>query len=211
MNSRMQDRATEAASEPVAGIDEEQARRAGLYALLAALMRDAPDAAVLDYLAGLDGAADGHANELLLSLAMLALSARTCDVATLREEYHELFIGLGRGELVPYGSWYQTGFLNERPLSELRDDLARLGFEREDEVHEPEDHVAALCEVMALLIQEGHPLEEQHAFFDAHLAPWVERFFADLAEARSAVFYRAVARFGRAFLAIESRYLNLLD
>ncbi len=85
---------------------------------------------------------------------MLSLAAEHSSTESLRDEYHALFIGLGRGELVPYGSWYQTGFLMEKPLGLLRADLARLGFERAEEVHEPEDHVAALCEVMALLIQD---------------------------------------------------------
>ena len=200
----------EAAIPASAGIDEEQARRAGFYSLVAALLRRPPDENVLAQLSGLEEEG-GQGNELLLALSSLALSARTSRPHELREEFHELFIGLGRGELVPYGSWYLTGYLNERPLSMLRDELATLGFERADNVHEPEDHVAALFEVMAMLIAEGTPVEQQARFVNAHIAPWVERFFGDLEQARSAVFYKAVARLAAAFWRIETRYLTLLD
>ncbi|MEW8584258.1 MAG: molecular chaperone TorD family protein, partial [Candidatus Thiodiazotropha sp.] len=112
-------------------------------------------------------------------------------------------------ELVPYGSWYLTGFLMEKPLGRLRDDLARLGFQRQEGVTEPEDHVAALCEVMGMLITEGIEFERQSHFFESPMAGWLERFFADLSEAKTAVFYRAVGRFGAAFAAMEKRYLSM--
>ncbi len=128
----------------------------------------------------------------------------------LDDEYHRLFIGLGRGELVPYGSWYQTGFLMETPLAVLRRDLVALGFERQPGVREPEDHVAALCEVMyALAMEPGMDLERQRDFFQAHIESWIERFCADLESAESAVFYRAVARLGMAFFDLERRYLAM--
>ena len=126
----------------------EQAHRAGLYNLLGALLRDYPSPATLDYTAAL-GANDAAGPELEMAVSMLGLAARHSSVDAVRDEYHTLFIGLGRGELVPYGSWYQTGFLMEKPLSILRTDLAQLGIERDPEVREPEDHIAALCEVMA--------------------------------------------------------------
>jgi TorA maturation chaperone TorD len=190
---------------------EEQARRAALYQLLAGLLRDAPGEAVLDYTRGLEADAGGRQSELPLALSTLALAARHSAVDSVRDEYHMLFIGLGRGELVPYGSWYQTGFLMEKPLGLLRADLRRLGFERDDDVREPEDHIAALCEVMSLMILDGIPIENQQQFFDHHLGNWAGDFFRDLAGAESAVFYRSVARLGEAFLSLETRYLSLLD
>lgn len=191
--------------------NDEQAHRAGMYSMLAALLRDAPDDGLLEFFAALHAETTTDSSELALSLDMLALAARHSDTPALRDEYHVLFIGLGRGELVPYGSWYQTGFLMEKPLGLLRADLAALGFERDPDVHEPEDHIAALCEVMAMLIQEGVSLERQQQFFSAHIDTWADDFFKDLAEARSAVFYKSVARFGRAFIALDSRYLSLSD
>lgn len=194
---------------PAAGLAEEQAWRAGGYALLAALLRSAPDQAVLDHIGGLDQQTDAVENELLISLSMLALAARNVNPMEVEDEFHSLFIGLGRGELVPYGSWYQTGFLMEKPLGLLRDDLQALGFERDESVKEPEDHVAALCEVMSMLIGDIQAEQKQQAFFDNHMGSWVTKFFEDLGNARSATFYQSVARFGAAFIALEKRYLSL--
>ena len=94
---------------------------------------------------------------LAASWQMLAVAASRADLEQLREEYDALFIGLGRGEVVPYGSWYLTGFLMEQPLAQLRGDLRELGIERQAGVHEPEDHAAALCDTMALLITGDEP------------------------------------------------------
>ncbi len=110
---------------------------------------------------------------------------------------------------MPFASWYQTGFLMEKPLAVLREDLAALGFERQSDTHEPEDHVAALCEVMAILISDGQDLSRQAEFFNAHLAPWLDHFFSDLSTAKNAVFYRAVGRLGRAFIEFERNYLSM--
>lgn len=196
---------------PGAAIPEDQARRSALYGLLGALLRSPPDEEVLDYTRRLDGDAGKEKTGLPFALHTLALAARHSSGGALRDEYHALFIGLGRGELVPYGSWYQTGFLMERPLGVLRADLRRLGFEREPDVHEPEDHIAALCEVMSLLIQDDAALDVQRQFFNSHLGNWAPDFFGDLERADSAVFYRSVARLGASFLALEARYLSLLD
>jgi TorA maturation chaperone TorD len=185
----------------------DQARRAAFYSLLAALLRNAPDADVLAYCLSLD--TTDQKSELGAAVNTLVLAAKHSEPQRLKEEFHELFIGLGRGELVPYGSWYQTGFLMERPLGQLRADLAKLGFERSDDVHEPEDHIAALMEVMAMLIYEGAPQEQQRLFFETHISPWAKDFMKDLSVAETATFYRSVARLGCAFVAIESQYLNL--
>jgi TorA maturation chaperone TorD len=200
-----------ATGDPAAAPATEQIRRAGIYALLAALLRAAPGDEVLRYAAELEADADEEKTELALAFAMLALAARHSAAEALQDEYHALFIGLGRGELVPYGSWYQTGFLMEKPLGLLRADLAHLGFERADDVHEPEDHIAALYEVMAMLIRDGVATDRQKHFFDSHVGNWADDFFNDLAQAPSAVFYRSVARLGSAFMALEQRYLSLLD
>lgn len=189
-------------------LNEEQHYRAAAYSLLAALLRTPPDAGLLTQAAGF-AQADAAGDELALSMSMLGLAASTCNVQQVDDEFHDLFIGLGRGELVPYGSWYLTGFLMEKPLSRLRDDLALLGFERASNFTEPEDHVASLCEVMAMLISEGDDESAQQSFFEAHIGSWFERFFSDLSEAKSAVFYRAVGRFGAMFTALDKRYLNM--
>jgi TorA maturation chaperone TorD len=192
--------ASQHAAEP---LPDEEAQRAQIYALLARLLAAPPDAKLLAGLAEL-GADD---SELGRAFTTLARSAATADPASVAEEYHDLFIGLTRGELLPYGSYYRTGFLHEKPLAALRAALARLGVARAPEIKEPEDHIAALCEVMAGLIEGAYgapqPLAVQREFFEAHLAPWAGRFFAELAGAEAARFYVAVGELGRLFVAIE--------
>jgi TorA maturation chaperone TorD len=188
--------------------DAEQQYRAGTYSLLAALLRSAPEQALLDHVTDLAAIKQTN-DELLFAMSVLGLAAKDVTPEKISDEYHALFIGLGRGELVPYGSWYLTGFLMEKPLAVLREDLAQLGFERNSDTHEPEDHVAALCEVMAMLINDGQELARQVDFFETHMAPWFDRFFTDLSAAKSAVFYRAVGRFGAAFTELERDYLAM--
>lgn len=186
----------------------EDAARAGLYSLLAALLREVPEAQLLDRVAGLDAATGRDA--FALAWEGLRLAAGQVTPAQADDEYHRLFIGLGRGELVPYGSWYQTGFLMELPLGALRRDLAALGFERAPGVHEPEDHVAALCEVMAqLALDPDIPVERQRGFFRAHIGPWIRRFCRDLDAVPAAPLYGAVGRLAAAFFEIEGRYLEI--
>lgn len=195
--------------ETVMVVSAEDRARADVYALLGALLAAPPRERTLEMLRALPGA-DSEDGDLTAAWAMLKQAADRAEAEALTSEYHDLFIGIGRGELVPYGSWYVTGFLMERPLAELRVDLARLGFERIEEVHEPEDHVAALCETMSLIANDDTvPFEQQREFFRKHLEPWVGRFFADLQGAQSASFYRAVGLVGERFIQIEQTYLAM--
>ena len=177
--------------------------RAHQYQLLARFLAAPPDAALLQLAAGFTG----DDTELGSALGALARVAARVTPEAAAAEYHDLFIGVPRGELLPYASYYLTGFLYERPLAKLRVDMARLGIARADEVKEPEDHIAALCDMMAGLITGafGPPLDlvGQRAFFDAHLAPWAARFFADLEGARSATLYAPIGTLGRVFIGIE--------
>ncbi|MGO9786346.1 MAG: molecular chaperone, partial [Stellaceae bacterium] len=177
------------------------------YALLASLLRRAPNAALLKRIAKLRG----DATPLGLAHADLAQAADAADPEKVGREFFDLFIGIGRGELLPYGSYYLTGFLNERPLARLREDLAGLGIERAERQYEPEDHAAILCEIMAGLAggEFPAPAEAQRQIFDKHLAPWIGRFFADLAAANAADFYRRVGTLGRLFIEIETEAFAL--
>ena len=178
------------------------AARAQEYALLAALLLSAPSPALLERIAQLrdDATPLGRAH------ANLAEAASQAVAADVEREYFDLFVGLGRGELLPYASYYLTGFLNERPLSRLRDDLTALGIERVENNCEPEDHAAALCEIMAGLASGRFPAspEVQRAFFEKHVSRWMGRLFADMETVKSAKFYRSVGALGRLFLEIES-------
>ncbi|GJL80382.1 MAG: hypothetical protein DHS20C01_00160 [marine bacterium B5-7] len=186
---------------------EDNQYRAGAYSLLAALLRSEPDTALLERASAFAESFAG--DELGASLATLGAASKAVKQEDVKHEYFSLFIGIGRGELLPYGSWYLTGFLMERPLGELRSDLAQLGFERQATNKEPEDHVAALCEVMSMLASEPDSFEMQRTFFTRHMAPWLSRFFNDLGKAKNASYYQAVARFGTAFTAFEEDYMGM--
>jgi TorA maturation chaperone TorD len=181
--------------------------RAREYELLAALLARSPDAALLKRLASIEGGGT------LLGLAHKALAAAAAEqeAAAVAREYFELFIGVGRGELLPYGSYYLTGFLHERPLARLRAELVALGIERVEGQCEPEDHAAILCEIMAGLVtgEFAAPVERQRYLFDRYLAPWMPRFFADLEAATAADFYRPVGAIGRLFIDLETEAFAL--
>jgi TorA maturation chaperone TorD len=182
--------------------DDVDALRAQEYALLALLLSRAPTAELLGRLAELRG----DASPLGLAHIALADAARTADPDAVSREYFDLFVGVGQGELLPYGSYYLTGFLHGRPLARLRQDLDALGIEADETLREPEDHIAILCEVMAGLA--GRQFEAQAGgekrFFERHLEPWGARFFADVETAQLARFYRAVGTVGRVFMAVEA-------
>jgi TorA maturation chaperone TorD len=187
--------------------DDIDLARAAEYALLARLLAGAPDRELLAGLARLPG----DATPLGQAHATLAVAAAATDSASVEREYFDLFIGLGRGELLPYASFYLTGFLHERPLARVREDLAALGVEREAARKEPEDHIALLCDVMAGLAEGRFEAAEagEARFFARHLQSWAGRFFADLEAAKSARFYRAVAGYGRVFLEIEGEAFTI--
>lgn len=183
-------------------VDEVDAARAQEYALLGALLSRAPDADLLARLARLRG----DATPLGLAHAALGEAAAHAKVERAEREFFDLFIGLGRGELMPYGSYYLTGFLHERPLARLRGDLSALGVERVDGNYEPEDHVATLCEIMSGLAggRFGAPRGSDRQIFEKHMAPWIGRFFTDLERAEAADLYRRIGALGRVFMEIEA-------
>jgi TorA maturation chaperone TorD len=182
--------------------DEVDKARSDQYALLASLLLRTPDTDLLMRLSGLQGTATP------LGLAHIALgqAAASASADMVKREYSELFIGVGRGELLPYASYYLTGFLNERPLARLRGDMARLGLERAEGHNEPEDHLGTLCEIMSGLAggRFETSADNEAAFFARHIEPWAGRFFADLEKAKAASFYRAVGAMGRMFIDIEA-------
>jgi TorA maturation chaperone TorD len=192
-------------------LNADQAVRINTYRLLATLLAAAPSEDVLTLLQQIDAPADNGDSGMAVSWQSLRLAGERATVEDVSDEYFDLFIGLGRGELVPYGSWYTTGFLMDRPLSVLRQDLAALGFERQEDIREPEDHAAALCETMSLIIDSDEiPFETQRKFFNDHIGTWIERFFVDLQGAKAARFYRSVGQFGQQFIEIENQYLAML-
>ena len=136
---------------------------------------------------------------------------RDANEHAVNSEFFNLFVGVGRGDVLPYASYYLTGFLHERPLARVREDLDRLGIARAGGTSEPEDHIAILCEVMAGLAGGTFEADfaEQAKFFERHLKPWAGRLFVDLELAKQATFYRAVGRVGRIFMELESEAFAL--
>lgn len=190
-------------------IAEEDRLRADLYDFLAALLAAPPDLRLLRKCAGLTG--DDSA--LGRGIATLAKLAQVAVPSSVEREFNDLFIGLGRGELLPYASFYLTGFLNEKPLAQLRRDMAAASIARAEDVFEPEDNIASLMEMMAGLIEGrfGAPasVARQREFFNRHIAPWAGHFFADLEGAKGSVFYAPVGAIGRAFMVIEKEAFRL--
>ena len=182
----------------------EDRARADLYDLLAALLRSPPTAEMLHALAALEG----DSTPLGEAVEALAHIAARMDAGRASHEFHDLFIGIGRGELVPYGSYYLTGFLNEKPLGELRRTMRERGMRRSSAVREPEDHIAALMEMMSGTIRGtlgvDRSLAAQRLFFDRHVGSWAGHFFRDLEAAPSAVLYAPIGTLGRAMMEVEA-------
>lgn len=188
---------------PDTTIAEEDRLRADMYNFLGALLARPPDQALLTQTAGLTGD-DTPMGEAINAMARLA---ERLTPAAVEREFNALFIGLGRGELLPYTSFYLTGFLNEKPLAMLRRDMAALSITRAPNVYEPEDNIASLMEVMGGLITgrfgQAADLAAQARFFNTHIGSWAPHFFADLEVADSSVFYAPVGTAGRVFMEIE--------
>jgi TorA maturation chaperone TorD len=182
---------------------EDQAR-ADLYALLSSLLLEIPTQDVLNKLSQLEGGE----SDIGSAISALARVARSVDAGSVEREYNVIFIGVGRGDILPYASYYLTGFLHEKPLADLRATMRRLGLKRSEGVVEPEDHLGTLCEMMAGLITGafGEPasLTIQKEFFNAHIAPWAAHCFSDLEKAENAVLYAPVGSLGRALMDIEN-------
>ncbi len=192
-------------------VADEDFLRARFYGLLAALLAAPPPDDLLRRIAALKP----DPTPLGSALGELALAAMAADADSVAEEFQTLFIGVTGGDLIPYASWYLTGFLQEKPLAALRDDMARLGVERSPDIPEPEDHAASLFEIMQGLItglfDAPLPLPAQKAFFATHMESWMPRFLADLEKAEAARFYRAVGKVGRVFLDIETQAFAMVD
>ncbi|AMJ63339.1 Cro/CI family transcriptional regulator [Bosea sp. PAMC 26642] len=188
-------------------IDEFDEARAREHQLVGSLIWRAPTVETLTALQGLQGDASP------LGMAHLALAEAAAETTpeAVRDEFFALFVGVGRGELLPYASYYLTGFLHERPLAHVREDMGRLGLARVERSGEPEDHIAILMDITASLIRGEVSADgiDDGAFFARHIAPWGERFFADLEIAKGANFYKAVGRLGGLFLSIEAQAARL--
>ncbi|MGX9356136.1 TorD/DmsD family molecular chaperone [Roseobacteraceae bacterium S113] len=190
-------------------ISPEDRQRADLYNFLGLLLAGPPDEMLLAQTAGLAG----DETDLGKAIGALAKLARVSKPRSVESEFNALFIGLGRGELLPYASYYLTGFLNEKPLAALRQDMTARGLARAENVFEPEDNIASLMEMMGAMIagrfDTPATLEAQKTFFNKHISPWASHFFSDLEGAKTSVFYAPVGTVGRAFMEIEQEAFRM--
>ncbi|MFM8865231.1 MAG: molecular chaperone [Limnohabitans sp.] len=194
-------------------LDEEIAR-AEMYGLLASLFYQPPGDELLAQLQAAVTEAPQQGGFLDEPWSDLVAQARAMTATQIAQEYNALFGGVGKPEVYLYGSHYLSGFLNEKPLVQLRDDLAALGLARDANMPETEDHVAYLMEVMRYLIAGDDVsvcnLTQQSGFFSRHLQPWVSRLCQTLADHPRAVFYARVAALSEAFVSVESQGFDLL-
>jgi len=187
--------------------DDVDLARAREYALLGTLLTRAPNSDLLRRI----GQLRGDATPLGIAHMRLAQAADGAAAESIEREFFDVFIGIGRGELLPYASYYLTGFLHERPLARLRDDLNRIGIARADGVAEPEDHAGILCEIMSGLAsgELSAPAGSDRLIYENHMASWIGRFFADLERVEASEFYRCVGGVGRVFMDIEAEAFAL--
>ncbi|MEX0287262.1 MAG: molecular chaperone [Paracoccaceae bacterium] len=196
-------------AETVPQIADEDRMRADLYNFIGLILSAPPDEMLLAQTKSLSGD-DSELGQAITTLAKVAALSKPRAVES---EFNKLFIGLGRGELLPYASYYLTGFLNEKPLATLRQDMTANGMERAENVFEPEDNIASLMEMMGAMIVGRFgalaDLTRQKTFFNKHIGPWAAHFFSDLEGAKNSVFYAPVGTVGRIFMEIETEGFRL--
>ena len=173
-------------------VSEEDVLRADMYDFLASLLRKEPSDELIEKVCQLEG------DETPIGSACLTLAhlAKTMDNGLIRNEYVEMFIGVGRGEILPFASYYLTGFFNDKPLANLRAEMSEIGIERAQDVKEPEDHIASLFDIMSGLIRgqfgRTFSIDEQAKFFKKHIEPWAGLLMQDIEAAKTVVFFSPV-------------------
>ena len=184
-------------------VDTEDQLRADMYSFLASLLRTEPNAELVNQLTNLESD-DSPIGKSIKTLSKLASSM---DIPTIRDEYVRIFVGVGRGEILPFASYYLTGFLKDKPLAKLRNDMKEIGIELAENVKEPEDHIASLFDMMSGLIlgkfNKKFSISEQKDFFNKHLGPWVDLLMRDIESSKIAVFYSPIGTIGKEFIEIE--------
>ncbi|MDC1067173.1 molecular chaperone TorD family protein [Alphaproteobacteria bacterium] len=184
-------------------INNEDQLRADMYSFLANLLRSEPSEELVNQLTKLES----DESPIGKSIKTLSKLASSLDLPTIRDEYVRIFIGVGRGEILPFASYYLTGFLKDKPLAKLRNDMKEIGIQLAENVKEPEDHIASLFDMMSGLIlgkfSKKFSIGEQKDFFNKHLAPWVDLLMRDIESSRIAVFYSPIGTIGREFMEIE--------
>jgi TorA maturation chaperone TorD len=195
------------------GFDEETAR-AEIYGLLSTLYYAAPTPELLAQLRVAVTEAPDSGSFLEAPWSAVIAASRELTDAQIAGEWNSMFGGVGKPEVYLFGSFYLSGFLNEKPLARLRETLIQYGLERDGAMYETEDHIAYVCEVMRYLIAGDDVtvsnLTNQKSFFGDHLQPWVGSMCDTLVANPRAKFYAALAEFTRSFMSVESQGFDLL-
>ena len=199
---------------PVSSALDEETARAEVYGLLAALFYAPPSPDLLAQLRVAVTEAPAAGGFLEEPWRQFVGTVRGLSDAQVAAEYDALFGGVGKPEIYLFGSWYLSGFLNEKPLAALRGDLAELGLSRDESMTETEDHFACVCEVMRYLIAgddvEIANLTQQQKFFSAHVLTWAPAMCEAIAAHPKARFYAALAGFTAAFVSVETQGFDLM-
>lgn len=199
---------------PVSSALDEETARAEVYGLLAALYYAPPSAELLAQLRVAVTEAPAAGGFLEEPWRQFVGTVRDLSDEQVAAEYDALFGGVGKPEVYLFGSYYLSGFLNEKPLAALRGDLAALGLARDETMPETEDHFACVCEVMRYLIAgddvEVANLTQQQKFFSAHVQPWAAQMCEAISAHPKARFYAALAAFTAAFVSVETQGFDLM-
>lgn len=199
---------------PVSSTLDEETARAEVYGLLAALYYAPPAPELLSQLRVAATEAPAAGGFLEEPWRQVVAAARERSDAQIADEYDALFGGVGKPDIHLFGSHYLSGFLNEKPLAQLRTDLTALGLAREEGMSETEDHVAYVFEVMRYLIAgddvEVANLTRQRGFFTTHVQTWVPQLCETIAAHPKARFYAAIAGFTQAFIGVEAQGFDML-
>ena len=199
---------------PVSSALDEETARAEVYGLLAALFYAPPAPELLAQLRVAVTEAPAAGGFLEEPWRQFVGTVRELSDAQVADEYDALFGGVGKPEVYLFGSFYLSGFLNEKPLAALRGDLAALGLARDEAMPETEDHFACVCEVMRYLIagddMEIANLTQQQKFFSTHVQPWVPAMCEAIGAHPKARFYAALAGFTAAFVSVETQGFDLM-
>jgi TorA maturation chaperone TorD len=196
-------------------IDDEDNARADMYALLGSLFYAPPSKELLSNIAtNVVICNHEHVSDFCQAWRAMQQAAAKFDAEAVKDEFEAAFIGTGRQPVMLYGSFYESGFLHEKPLAILREDLTKMGVARRGDRHESEDHVSALCDVMRLLIvgdagKAPSALALQRDFFRRHIQPWHTRLASAITDANQTHFYKFVARFMHDFFMLETTAFDM--
>ena len=186
----------------------EDAARANVYAVVARLYADAPDAAFLNALATAERMPITDDRGFPVSWNRLADASSAMDADAAAQEYTDLFVGVGKCEVNLHASHWIAGFMVEKPLVELRGELVVLGITRKESATMLEDHLSALCETMRLMVAGNDDrapasIEQQRNFLEKRLLSWAFDCCAAIDKSSLANYYRRVAELTAQFLALE--------